>query len=103
MEKQIAHAQASVIKCRSTVVKILWRVEREVRDIVSGQSVHDDGLLDAGNVSSFPGVLLFSWINAATNSNISAVPVSNRKPRTRRALKRAPRYRVSALQSVARH
>lgn len=72
--KHCAHARVSARKRNSMVVKILRSEEKDLHDVFSGQSVHNDSSFDARRGILYRNVLVLSWIRATPDGNALAVP-----------------------------
>lgn len=76
-EKTYRSCPVSVEDRSLKVVETLHIVEGELHDIVPGQSVLDDGRIDAGGVNSSLDVLFLPCIDAAPDGDSLPVPASN--------------------------
>lgn len=74
MRKHTDHAQDSVNQCSGTVVELLRRGEGELQIIFYYKSILGDCLLDFSRVPPFRDLLLFSCMDAASDSKFFAMP-----------------------------
>lgn len=102
--KPIAHAWSSASKRSLMVVEILRSIQGELQDIVSGQSVLGDYLVNVGRAAPSYDVLSPPWIDSASKANLLMCRrLIKFKPRARLVLKRIRKLRLSVPLGVVRH